>query len=53
MKTRFKTLRDLKKARAKQIAFELKTGLKWDWYSLGVNAIVFTPIVTKDTPSGF
>ena len=49
MKTRFKTLRDPRKARAKQIDFEVRTRLKWDWYSTGDGA-VFTPIVTNDTP---
>lgn len=49
MKTIFKTMTDQRKARQKQIEFEKKTNLKWDYYSTG-NGMVFTPIVTNQTP---
>lgn len=49
MKTFWKTPLTHTVARQKQIAFEQKTGVKWDWYS-SHGGTAFTPIVTKNTP---
>ncbi len=49
MKLLFKTYTMQSQARAKQIEYEAKTGVKWDFYHIG-DGMVFTPIVTKDTP---
>ncbi len=49
MKTTFKTMTDTKKAIQKRKYFQVKTGLKWDYYHTGMG-MRFTPIVTKETP---
>jgi hypothetical protein len=48
MKTNFKTY-TWQQARAKQIEYETKTGVKWDVYSTGSGTHIL-PIATRDTP---
>lgn len=48
MKTVFKTY-TWQQARAKQIEYEGKTGVKWDVYSTGSGTHIL-PIATRDTP---
>jgi hypothetical protein len=47
MKTLYKTY-TAKKAKTKRLELERSTGLKWDWYVIGIG-FCFTAIITKDT----
>ena len=49
MKTLYKTYTRHEQCRRKQIEYEKRTGVKWDWYSIG-DGKRFTAIATRDTP---